>query len=141
MLCGRGLDSSGDVLVYTRNLASLARDMGVDIRWRYSVVVKLRQKENIKLKVLTSIEVSSERRVQVRLPGVSAGALPRHGPGHQPRAGGGGEAGGGGGGGRHPRGGGAEPRAGAPGGRDLVTRGRSVTLASCRWGSTSPSTR
>ena len=33
MLCGRGLDSSGDVLVYTRNLASLARDIGVDIRW------------------------------------------------------------------------------------------------------------
>ena len=32
VLCGRGLDSSGDVLVYTRNLASLARDMGVDIR-------------------------------------------------------------------------------------------------------------
>ena len=84
MLCGRGLDSSGDVLVYTRNLASLARDMGVDIRWRYSVVVKLRQKENIKLKVLTSIEVSGERRVQVRLPGIAAGAMPRHGPGYQP---------------------------------------------------------
>ena len=32
VLCGRGLDSSGDVHVYTCNIARLARDLGVSIR-------------------------------------------------------------------------------------------------------------
>ena len=32
VLCGRGLDTSGDVHVYTCNIARLARDMGVSIR-------------------------------------------------------------------------------------------------------------
>ena len=32
VLCGRGLDTSGDVHVYTCNIARLARDMGVTIR-------------------------------------------------------------------------------------------------------------
>ena len=37
VLCGQGLDSSGDVHLYTCNIAQLARDHGVDIRCGVSV--------------------------------------------------------------------------------------------------------
>ena len=76
VLCGSGLDSSGDVLLYTKNIARLAASLGVEVRCGQEVVEVEREEGRVSGLLLRSGErVSAE--VYVLATGARLGELAR----------------------------------------------------------------